>query len=185
MGKPTLQSFKTYKSISQSNDSEDTMLAQVLESSALFIENYCGRTFDPDNQTTEYSAATTGKIFLNNYPIIMAQVSTSEDGGKTYTVATEYEDYFIGEDYILMNYYVEPAISHNAIKITYSGGFENGWPSDIEQAVYDLTEYFRKAEYNPKSSLGTNMVERTNKDTDITKLPDHILRVLNNYRSIV
>jgi len=184
MGTPTLDGFKTYKSISSTNDTEDNMLEPVLNSSMVFIENYCGRQLFSEDEISQYADGLESKIFLDNYPVIDISVGFSADGGQSYTNGVKYTDYFVGGDYILLNNYVQQGITHNAIRILYTAGSES-IPADLEQSVYDLTEHFRKTEYNPKSSLGTNMVERTNKDTDVSKLPDHIIRVLNNYRNLV
>ena len=187
----TLSQFKTYKRISTLNTKEDAMLTQILEASSDFIKQYCQRTFvdNFDEELIEYhDGSEDSRVYVAEYPIVDLIFEYSEDGGKTYTLATEFIDYFKGGDYISSGTIVpvyNPIVSHNAIKLTYTAGYEE-LPADLVQATLDLTEYFRKTEYNPKSSLGTNMVEHSNKDgADITKLPAHIFRVLSNYRSIV
>lgn len=193
MGTPlaTLAQFKTYKSIPIGNTKEDAMISQILASASDYIKEYCQRSFNDyvDDDLIEYhEGSTDSKVFVQEYPIIDLIFEYSSDGGATYSTGIEFTEYFKGVDYIssgtdaaLWN----PIISHNAIKITMTAGFEE-LPADLIQATLDLTEYFRKTEYNSKSSLGTNMVERSQSDgADITMLPAHIYRVLANYRNIV
>lgn len=192
MGTPlaTLAQFKTYKRIAPTNDAEDAVITQLLEASSEYIKEYCQRTFIDhfDEELIEYhDGSEDNRVYVKEYPIVDLIFEYSNDGGATYTLATEFTDYFKGGDYITSGTTVplyNPIVSHNAIKLTFTAGFEE-IPADLNQATMDLTEYFRKTEYNPKSSLGTNMVEHSNKDgADITKLPAHIFRVLSNYRNI-
>jgi hypothetical protein len=187
----TLAQFKTYKDIDSDNTKEDDSITQMLAAASSYIKQYCGRDFNNDEEIIEYfDASDATKVFLSEYPIIdITSVEFSSDGGQNYTLGTLGTDYFVGEDYITSGtfnpLYDSTSFIHDAIKVTYTAGFED-LPADITQACMDLTEYFRKTEYNPKSSLGTNMVERSNKDgADITQLPAHIYRVLLNYRNVV
>lgn len=186
----TLAQYKTYKKIPTTNINEDASLTQMLNASSAFIKEYCQRSFIDyfDEEKIEYrDGSDYEKLYVKEYPINSLIFEYSEDGGQTYTLATEFIDFYIGGDYISSGSTAplwNPLISHRAIKLTYTAGFEE-LPADLVQATMDLTEYFRKTEYNPKSSMGTNMVEHSNKDgADITKLPAHIFRVLSNYRTI-
>ncbi len=185
----TLAEFKIYKTIPSTNTKEDENITLLLAAASEFIKEYCGRTFI-DNFDEDIEVYIKGSedhtVYLSEYPIVSAIVEFSQDGGQTYTEGTEYSEYYVGDSYItsgdgtpLQN----PIISHNAIKITYTGGYEEV-PSDLHIACLDLVEYYRSTEYNPKSSLGTNMVERSTADYYGTKLPGHIFRVLSNYRDI-
>ncbi|MCP3899105.1 MAG: phage gp6-like head-tail connector protein [Desulfobacteraceae bacterium] len=185
----TLAEFKTYKNIPSNNTKEDATITQLISAASAFIKEYCGRTF-LDNFDEEIEVYVSGSedhtIYLDEYPIVSAVVEFSEDGGQTYTLGTEYADYYVGGDHITSgdgSALQNPTISHNAIKITYTGGYEEV-PADLNIACLDLVEYYRSTEYNPKSSLGTNMVERSTADYYGTKLPGHIFRVLSNYREI-
>lgn len=185
----TLAEFKAYKSISSTNTSEDTSITQLLSAASDFIKQYCGRTFvdNFDEEIIEYfNGSNASTVFLSEYPLVSATVEFSTNGGQTYTLGVEYENYYLGGDHITSgdgSALANPTISHNAIKVTYTGGYED-IPADLNIACMDLAEYYRKAEYNPKSSLGTNMVERSTADYYGTKLPGHIYRVLGNYREI-
>jgi hypothetical protein len=188
----TLAEFKTYKSISDTNTKEDALIAQLITSTSDFIKEYCQRTFidNFDEEIIEYIDGSDKKtVYLKEFPLVRDSVVVefSEDGGQTYTTATEYTDYFIGEDFITAGagYTLHnPTISHQAIKVTYTAGFEEV-PEDLKVACMDMVEYYRKTEYNPKSSLGAHMVERSTADYYGTKLPGHIYRILSNYRAIV
>jgi len=191
MGTPlaTLAQFKTYKGIPTANTKEDAAITQILEASSDYIKEYCQRTFidNFDEEVIEYhDGSYDERIYVEEYPIIDLIYEYSEDGGATYTEGTEFTDYFKGGDYISSGTTAalyNPTISHNAIKLTYTAGFED-IPAELMQATLDLTEYFRKTEYNPKSSQGASMVERGNNDYSGTFLPAHIHRVLSNYRTI-
>ena len=186
----TLAQFKTYKSIPTANTKEDDSITQMLYASSEFVSQYCQRTFiNFDEELIEYhDGSDRDKVHLNEFPIVDLLFEYSSDGGKTYTEATEFTEYFVGEDYITSGKLglplYNPTISHNAIKLTYTAGYED-LPLDLVQAVMDITEYFRTTQYNPKSSHAADMVERGNSDYNSTKLPSHILRVLSNYRRIV
>lgn len=193
MGEPlaTLSQFKTYKNISTANTKEDAELVQLLQSTSDYIKEYCGRSFNDyiDEEKIEYhNGSTDERIYAKEFPIIDLVFEYSDDGGQTYTLGTEFTDYYKGGDHITSGIVgtplYNPLISHNAIKLTYTAGFED-LPTELTQAAMDLTEYFRKTEYNPKSSHGSEMVERGNNDYVSTKLPSHILRVLSNYREMV
>lgn len=187
----SLSAFKTYKTIPSDNTREDDAITEMLNAASDFIKEYCQRTFidNYDEKKIEYfDGSSLCTRYLSEYPLFkMDKVEFSTDGGKTYTEVFEYEAYYLGEDYITSgssSALCNPFIKHNAIKLTYKAGFETV-PRDLKLACMDLAEYFRSTQYNPKSSLGTNMVERSNKDgADVTKLPAHIYRVLNNYRTI-
>lgn len=192
MGEPlaTVEEFKTYKSISPSNISEDELIEQLLQSTSDYIKEYCGRTFNDyvyDEKIEYHDGSMDSRVYVKEFPIIDIKVEFSNDGGQTYVLGTEFSDYYKGGDYIdsgttlpLYN----PTISHRAILIQYTAGFDE-LPADLVLACMDLTEYFRKNEYNPKSSHGSEMVERGNNDYVSTKLPSHILRVLSNYREMI
>lgn len=185
----TLAEFKTYKEIASTNTKEDSSITQLISAASAFIKEYCGRTFvdNFDEDLIQYfNGSSDHTIYLNEYPLVSAIVEFSIDGGQTYTLGTEYVDYYLGGDHITSgdgSALINPTISHNAIKVTYTGGYEEV-PADLRIACMDLVEYYRKAEYNPKSSLGTNMVERSTADYYGTNLPGHIYRVLGNYREI-
>ena len=185
----TLADFKTYKQIPTANIAEDEKITQLISAASSFIKEYCQRTFVDyfDEEIIEYhSGSDDSTVFLHEYPLVSVVVEFSTDGGQTYTLGTEYVDYYVGGDHITSgdgSALYNPTISHNAIKVTYTGGYEEV-PADLSIACMDLAEYYRKTEYNPKSSLGTNLVERSTADYYGTKLPGHIFRILNNYREI-
>lgn len=188
----TLAEFKTYKSIATTNTDEDALISQLITSSSDFIKKYCERSFVDyyDEEKVEYfNGSDSPKVFLSEYPLVsIIAVEFSEDGGITYTPAVAGTDYFAGTDHITSGVPTlalwNPYIAHNAIKVRYYAGYEV-IPEDLKLACMDLVQYYRLAEYNPKSSISTALVERSNKDgADITKLPAHIYRVLSNYRTI-
>lgn len=192
MGEPlaTVSEFKVYKSIPSSNIKEDEIIEQLIQSTSDYIKEYCGRSFNDYISTDKieyHDGSLDSKVFVKEFPIIDLVCEFSSDGGQTYTLGTEFSDYYKGGDYITSGTtspLYNPSISHSAIKLTYTAGFDE-LPADLIQATMDLTEYFRKTEYNPKSSHGSEMVERGNNDYMSTKLPSHILRVLSNYREMV
>lgn len=186
----SLADFKVYKKIDTTNTREDESITMLLTNSSAFIKSYCGRTFidNFDEEVIKYvNGSGANTIYMDEYPIQDLVMEYSDDGGATYTLATEYTNYFVGEDYVSSGTdtaLYNPTIKHHALKFTYTAGLED-IPEDIQQACMDLTEYYRKAEHNVKSTFGSNSVEKSNKNFgDITKLPPHILRVLDNYRTI-
>ena len=186
----TLAEFKIYKRIPIASTNEDESITQLLDSSSSYIKEYCSRTFidNYDEEIVKYiNGSSDDTIYLDEYPVNGLVFEYSSDGGATYTTATEYDDYFITEESITSGIpgvaLYNPTISVNAIRLTYTGGYEE-IPSDLIQACMDLTEYFRKKEYNVSSSFAGNSVDRQDTQSN-NRLPMHILRVLDNYRSIL
>ena len=185
----TIDTFKTYKGINSQED--DSIISLLIGSVSAFIQNYTSRSFVDYalKNKIEYFNALFGDYYLpKEFPLISVEsLETSLDGGVTYTALVENTDYFVDldTDRIINNTgylgFTTGTIAHKSGKLTYRGGY-NEVPLDIQLAVMDLVEYFRKQEYTPSMALQGASVDNTIVVQLGSHLPPHIKRTLDLYR---
>jgi hypothetical protein len=185
----TIDHFKQYKGIKSEND--DPIISLLIGAVSTFIKEYTNRNFIDYAHTSkvEYFDATSyGEYLPNEFPLIeVSELAVSVDGGVTYTVLVEDTDYFVDldADRIINNTgftgFTTGTIKHKSGKITYKGGYTKT-PQDVQLAVMDLVEYYRKEEFSPSKALQGASVENPVIMELGSRLPPHIKRTLDLYR---
>jgi len=186
----TLNKYKAIKNITSTD--RDISIEQAVKSVNSFIPSYCNREFTAyyDTDKTEYFDGTdTTEIYPDVYPIVsVTSVKTSADGGQTYaTVLAEFVDYVIDTKnsriVSTIDYFVDTNIGINSVEIVYKGGYKT-IPNDLQMAAAHLVEYFLDEQYTPKKAFSGVTVENLTVLDSSAKLPSHIRRVLEHYRSL-
>ena len=187
-----IDDFKVYKGINSEN--EDPTISLLIGSVSEFVVNYIGRSligYSLKDKVEYFNGTNYHSYYPDEWPLIsVTSLETSLDGGITYTALTENTDFFVDleNDTIQSNTagldkFVVSSIAHRSCKLTYKGGYETT-PSDIQLAIMDIVEHYRKKEYIPTSSLQGTSVENPVVFLQGNVLPPHIKRVLDNYRNI-
>jgi hypothetical protein len=185
-----LNTYKSYKNIKSTD--KDTKQTLIIDAVNAFIEEYCGRVFTTYYNTdkTEYFNANDSEIFPNEYPIVsITSLEYSTDAGQTYATAlTEYTDYVIDNDsqaiISLLGSFATVTYGTNSLKLVYKGGYEKP-PKDLILAAVHLADYYESEEYIPRKSLAGASTDTIIQPDMTARLPSHIRRVLENYRTIV
>lgn len=177
----TLDEFKVYTGIKnpENDDRTDSILASV----SSLIKTYCGRSFVDytSDAYEEYFDGGLDYLYLREFPILeISTVEVSYDCGETYAELAPSGSSGYVHDRRNDRLFIAGAGQYtgiNAIKVTYTGGYES-IPPDLKLAVYDMTLMYMKAESTPKKTQGFTSVEYiTSAD-----FPSHIKRVLDLYR---
>ena len=201
----TLDQFKTYKSIKQSNTENDDKYNALIKNVSEFIKNYCGKTFvDYYNvdKTELFDAVNVDEVFVDEQPIVsITSIEVSYDGGSTYstTLLVENTDFFADYDIghiqsgsVATNFvFVTPGsstipqgVSKRSLRVIYKGGFSKV-PMDIQQAALDLIEYYKEEEYTPRKEFSSFQLENLGfRSGGTADLPAHVKRVLDAYREL-
>ena len=185
-----LTTYKSYKN--KRNTDDDTKYTLIIDAVNAFIEEYCGRVFTTyyDTDKTEYFDANDSEIFPDEYPIVsVTSLEYSTDAGETHATAlTEYTDYVIDNDnqaiIALKGEFATVTYGLNSLKLVYKGGYTKV-PKDLVLAAVHLADYYESEEYIPRKSLAGASTDTIIQPDMTARLPSHIRRVLENYRSIV
>ena len=187
----TLNAYKTIQNITSSD--KDGVMAESIKAVNSFIPSYCNRHFTEYYETdkTEYFDGVNNKeIYPDVFPIVsITSIKTSSDAGLTYdTILEEYVNYVVDvqnsriistdDTFSLAN------IPTNSLQLIYKAGFAKV-PEDLQLAAAHLVEYFMEEQYTPKKAFSGVSVENISILDNSAKLPAHIRRVLEHYRTIV
>ncbi len=183
----TLTEYKAYKSISSTTD--DTQRTNMINAVISQILSYCNRTFDAyvSSPKTEYFDARSSSVYPSEYPLItITSIKTSTDAGATYsTTLAEFTDYIVdlpnSRLVALDNVFVTTDYPINAIEVIYTGGYV-AIPQDLTLAAINLVDYYLDEDYTPSKAFAGVRVENI-VGLDNSKIPPHIRRVLEHYRS--
>lgn len=185
----TLTQYKEYKSIN--SDKQDVQISKLIDASCSFISSYCRRTFTDFYTTSkvEYFDATESEIYPSEYPFnTITAIDVSTDAGQTYgTTLVEFTDYVVDNVNsrivsLVNSEFVSTSYPINAIKVTYTGGFSI-CPADLVLAAVNLVEYYMDEQYTPSKSMIGASVDNALMMDPTARLPAHIRRVLEHYRS--
>jgi len=186
----TLNTYKEIKNITSTD--RDIMITQAIKAVNSYIPTYCSRDFTEyfaTDKTEYFDGATYDEIYPDVYPIVsVTSLKTSADGGETYaTTLAEFTDFVIdiknSRIVSTYDYFVEANIPINSVELIYKGGYEKV-PEDLIMAAAHLVEYFLEEQYTPKKAFSGVSVENITVLDGSAKLPAHIKRVLELYRSL-
>lgn len=180
----TLAEYKAYVGITSTN--QDTEIKALIPIASQMCKTYCRRTFVDYVNDAKIDVSSSGqdRVYLQEFPVLaVGSVEYSADYGLTYTTLVEYTDYAVdvedGAVVPINSTGLFPKLP-NAIRITYTGGYEEV-PQDLKVAVMDLLTYYLKNDMAVKAqrAAGANTVqiEYITKNT----LPSHIVRVFDMY----
>lgn len=188
----TLDEFKTYKGINNTN--EDSKLQSIIVSVSEFVKNYCNRTFNDYviTEKTEFlDARENAKLFLDEFPVISITSIETTTNNSDYTALVENTDYYIDQSLGIIysgdGIPLAINITYNPtnIRIIYTAGYPD-LPEDLKIAILDLVEYYREEQYTPRKSFSNNSIENLGfRETAGSKLPTHIERIVQLYRKIL
>lgn len=186
----TLNKYKTIKNITSTD--RDGAIEQAIKSVNSFIPSYCNRNFTDyfaTDKTEYFDGTNTIELYPEVYPIVsITSVKTSADGGQTYaTTLAEFVDYVVDSKnsriVSTIDYFVDANIGINSIEVVYKGGYSK-IPDDLQMAAAHLVEYYLEEQYTPKKAFGGVNVENLTVIDSSAKLPPHIRRILEHYRSL-
>lgn len=185
-----LATYKAYKKIN--SDTEDTKNTNTINAVNTFIEAYTGRVFTTfyAADKVEYFNSIDTELYPAEYPLVsITSLEYSSDAGETHPNAlVEFTDYIIdnkNESIIALNsLFADVTHTTNALKLTYKAGYDET-PKDLELAAVHLTDYYKDEEYIPRKSMAGTSVDSVIQPDMTARLPAHIRRVLENYRTIV
>ena len=186
----TLNTYKKIKNIT-SND-RDQAITQAIKSVNSFIPSYCNRDFSTyfsTDKTEYFDGVNTNDIYPDVYPIVsVTSIKTSTDGGHTFsTTLAEFTDFVIDEKnsriVSTLDYFVLANISINSVQLIYKGGYAT-IPEDLIMAAAHLVEYYMEEQYTPKKAFSGVSIETLAITDSTAKLPAHIRRVLEHYRTL-
>ena len=186
----TLNKYKTIKNITSTD--RDGAIEQAIKSVNSFIPSYCNRNFTDyfaTDKTEYFDGTNTIELYPEVYPIVsITSVKTSADGGQTYaTTLVEFVDYVVDSKnsriVSTIDYFVDANIGINSIEVVYKGGYSK-IPDDLQMAAAHLVEYYLEEQYTPKKAFGGVNVENLTVIDSSAKLPPHIRRILEHYRSL-
>lgn len=186
----TLNIYKTIKNITSTE--RDAAITQAIKSVNSFIPSYCNRDFTEyftTDKIEHFDGVNNNEIYPDVYPIVsITSLKTSIDGGATYaTTLAEYTDFVIDNKnsriISTLDYFVSANIPVNSVELVYKGGYERV-PEDLQMAGAHLVEYYLEEQYTPKKAFSGVTVENLTVADSSAKLPAHIRRVLEHYRSL-
>jgi len=185
----TLQEYKAIKNITSTD--RDAGITQVIKATNSFISSYCNRSFTDYYTTdkTEYFDGTNIEIYPSVYPIVsVTTLKTSSDNGETYaTTLDEYTHYVIdtanSRIVSTIDCFVDAVVPTNSVELVYKGGYEK-IPEDLKLSSAHLVEYFLDEQYTAKKAFSGVTVENIIMADNTARLPAHIRRVLDHYRSV-
>jgi len=184
-----LSKYKEIKNITSTD--RDIPITQAIKSVNAFIPSYCNRQFTEyfsTDKTEYFDGVNDCEIYPDVYPIVsVTTLKTSSDGGQTYaTTLDEYTDYIIDDKSSRIvstsDYFISTNIAINSVELVYKGGYEYV-PDDLQMAAAHLVEYYLEEQYTPKKAFSGVTIENLSIDSS-AKLPAHIRRILEHYRSL-
>ena len=165
------------------SDKDDVLLTRLVTAAQDVVENYCGRTFNSTNFTSEmYDGTGTRVLTLKNFPIV--SVSAVLESGVSLSTGT---DPVGGAEVILYpdtGQLVRPYwywMPYRAwYSITYAAGFATV-PASIVQACLDIAGLMLREKEHiglAQKTSGTQTV------TYVRKLPEQLQRALDGYSDL-
>lgn len=186
-----LQNYKDINNIT--NTDKDIQISKVVAAVNSFIPSYCNRDFTSyyaTDKTEYFDGVNNADIYPDVYPIVsVTSLKYSTDGGQTYdTTLANYVDYVVdlqnSRIVATTDYFVSATIATNSLQLIYKGGYAKV-PEDLQLAGAHLVEYFLEEQYTPSKSFSGVNVDNLTITDNTAKLPAHIKRVLEHYRSMV
>jgi hypothetical protein len=187
----TLKEYKAYKNIS--SDTKDTEYINLINAVNVTIPSYCNRSFTDYYATdkVELFDATDCEYYPKEFPLVSItsiKYSSEEDGVYDETL-TPYTDYIV--DYnssrvvaVGTPYFVTAVTPINSGQITYKAGYEY-YPEDLVLAAVHLVEHYTEEAYTPRKSLAGSSIDNVIIPDLTAKMPAHIRRTLEHYRTLV
>lgn len=182
MALATIDQLKEY--FGDTSDKDDALLTRIIAAASDQIENYCGRTFESTNYTSEMYDGTGNKtLVLRHFPII--GTPTVLEYGNALTVGT---DPVTSPDVL-----VYPDLGHlvrqwfywiprrNWYSVTYTAGFASV-PGIIVQACLDISALMLREKERIGQSGKTVAGQQV---SYIRSLPEAIQRGLDGYADLV
>lgn len=186
----TLTAYKKINNIT--NTDKDEVTTQTIKAVDSFVTSYCNREFTEyyaTDKTEYFDGMNTNEIYPEVYPIVSINtIKTSTDGGQTYaTTLAEFTDYVIDikNSKILStgDCFVTTNIATNSLELVYKAGYLRV-PEDLKLAAAHLVEYYLEEQYTPKKAFSGVSVENIIMADTTARLPSHIRRVLDHYRTV-
>lgn len=187
----TLTAYKKISNVTSTD--KDEVTTQAIKAVNSFIPSYCNREFTDyyaTDKTEYFDGASTNEIYPEVYPLVsVTTLKTSTDGGQTYaTTLAEFTDYVIDvrdSKIIAVNSdcFVSADIPTNSLELVYKGGYAKV-PEDLKLAASQLVEYYLDEQYTPKKAFSGVSVENIIMADTTARLPAHIRRVLDHYRTL-
>lgn len=186
----TLEQYKEYKKINSTNS--DDKLGAIIGSVNKFVENYCQRSFTDhySSPKTEYfDGYNNNGIYPSEFPLVsVVSLKSSTDGGQSYDVTLQpFIDYQIDNNaYRILSTkanFVTTLYPINSLQLIYKAGYSSV-PEDLRLAAMSLVEYYMEEQYTPKKGMQGTNVENVLYTSESSKLPPHIRRILDFYRSM-
>jgi len=188
----TLLDVKNYIGIAHDNDSDDTLLTDMINRAQKTIDSYCLRTFEASTNTVRYFDAVkdvTGRLLKLDRDL--CAIATITNGNGTTVTSTQYitqpkseTPYYgillLASSGINWQWNNDP---EGAIAVSGKWAFSTSAPSDIVHACIRLTAFFYRSkdaqvfDQTAFSELGAIRMNR--------KLPSDILELLAPYRRAV
>lgn len=187
----SLQLYKQLKNINSTN--ADASTSELINLCSDYIKAYLGRTlvdhYTPGKEKVERRKGNINKIYLSEFPLRQVVSVELKDEAGTYSTLVDGTDYFIDYEVdAVMTVDGEPftrSLDPNAVRITYTGGYESV-PSELQLATVDLVTFYLKGEYVQKKEMGgMDSISFKNLLQIEHNLPQHIARVLEMHRQSV
>lgn len=185
----TLAEYKAY--MNKLNPADDAMISALIPKVSDLIKRVCGRTFVDyvnDDKIETYRGGF-DTYLLKEYPVISVNsIEYSDDFGQTYTTLNEYTDYVVNTDEDLIEFITDPYLEDapqkpNKFRITYNGGYSE-LPSDLKLAAFDLVTFYMRNDgaVHSQKPPGSNTIQIDYVTNN--RLPAHIARILDLYKSV-
>ena len=178
----SLADYKTYKSINSTTN--DDRLALIISGVSQFVKSFCSRSFNEYtvNNKVEFGHAGDSFYLLDEFPLIEL-VSVKLNTGTASVVLTEGTDYFVDakSDRIIAangRRFGTSSLLFGSLEITYKAGYLT-IPEDIQLAVFDLVDIHKDGNFTTR-----RLQNGATEGYDDSTVPNHIKRVLNQYRRI-
>ena len=148
---PTVDEFKRYIQVDESDESQDTFYTELLTRAEQKIANLFGGELDQTVYTDE-TLDGSKILFPKHYPIVSVEHLYIDD-----SELTEDTDFYVYDTYIYLNADVE---GNKNITLDYTAGYDD-IPDDIEQAIILTAANFLKlsADLQPNQLVDTRITK--------------------------
>lgn len=178
-----LDKYKTYAGIKSTN--YDAEISAIIPAVIQLVKNYCRKTFQDyvTMPATEILDGGHEHLILTESPLLdVITVEYSSDYGQTWTALTEYVDWIQAEDSVQSTSASGFKYVLNGYKVTYQAGYLKV-PKDLEIALCELIDYYRKNDSAVHSSRDVGSSSNTIEYITAASLPASIRRVLDFYKA--
>ena len=175
---------KDFGSITDSTDTADTLIEDLIDRVSARIEKYCDRTFAEAIYTEYYDGNGCDYMYTNQYPIVTVSGIYDDSswvwGEDTLISGTTYRVSSNNRKILLYSSYFTPATEN--IKIVYTAGYTD-IPYDIQQVC--ITEVLRTYKRKLEPDVSSKAMSEGGQNTYITDafLPTSI-DVLKSYKRL-